>query len=396
MRVLRTAAIILIIWLSVNPLTAQKIGISLFNETPVKSVVVSSFKGYYRIYCDSVYVSDFMPDDVIYISLINKNLAIRNSKNPLGVFSSVWFQAADSNSVIRLNIVSPNAGVRQFNDNLHVSVAFNRILLINEINSDNYIAGVVEAEAGPNADVEFYKAQSILARTYLFGHFYRHETEGFQLCDEVHCQAYHGRSVKNPIIVQATNFTSGLVVVGGDTSFITAVFHANCGGQTESASNTWLSGKPYLQPVKDPFCQNSSSAHWTKTISLDQWKTYLQGHGMKLKPGMSPGLFDFTQINRKLFYKVLKDSVPVKQIRSDFQLKSSFFSLITSEKEVTFKGRGAGHGVGMCQEGAMQMAKIGYKYEDILAYYFKGIRVVKYSEVIKFQASKPVADSSSY
>jgi len=396
MKLIRTATFFQVIWLMVIPVPAQQVGISLFNETPVKSVVVSSLKGVYSIYCDSSYVSELMPSEVIYISLINKNLAVRNSKNPIGVFSTVRFRAVDSNSVIRLNLVSPNTGVRQFNDNLHVSVAFNRILLINEILPDNYIAGVVEAEAGPIAGAEFYKAQSILARTYLYGHFYRHETEGFQLCDGVHCQAYRGRSVKNPVIMQATKSTSGLVVVGADTSFITAVFHANCGGQTESAYNAWLSGKPYLQQVKDPFCQNSSSAHWSRTIPLDQWKTYLKGHGMKIKPGISPGSFDFTQINRKQYYKVSKDSVPLKQIRSDFQLKSAFFSIVTTTDEVTFKGRGFGHGVGMCQEGAMQMAKIGYKYEDILAYYYKGIRIVKYPEVIKFPASNGEKQFSNF
>ena len=383
MRVLRTAILFQMAWFFGNSINGQPIDISLFNEIPVKSVVISSLTGTYKIYCDNRYVSDLLPDDVLYISLIDKNIALRNTKSPMGLFSSVRFQAADSNAVIRLNLVSPNAGVRQFNDNIRISVAFNRLLILNGIYPDNYIAGVVEAESGITADAEFYKAQSILARTYLYGHFYRHETEGFQLCDGVHCQAYHGRSVRNPVIVLATKSTSGLVIVGPDTTFITAVFHANCGGQTESASNAWLNGKPYLQPVKDPFCQNSSSAHWTKVVPLDQWKTYLKGHGLKIKQGISPGMFDFTQINRRLFYKVVNDSIPVKQIRSDFQLKSSFFSVVASDKEITINGRGFGHGVGMCQEGAIQMAKIGYSYSDILGYYYKGIRIVPYSMALK-------------
>jgi stage II sporulation protein D len=396
MKLLRTFLLFQMIWFYGNHLSGQQIGISLFNELPVKGIVVSSLTGNYKVYCDNKFVSDLMPDDVIYITLIDKNIAVRNTKNPVGLFSSVRFQAVDSSAVIRLNLVSPNAGARQFNDNLRVSVAFNRLLIVNDVLTDNYISGVVEAESGITADAEFYKAQSILARTYLYGHFYRHETEGFQLCDGVHCQAYRGRSVKNPIIVQATKSTSGLVVVGPDTSFITAVFHANCGGQTESASNAWLNGKPYLQPVKDPFCQNSSSSHWTKVVPLDQWKAYLKDHGMKLKQGISPGMFDFTQINRRLFYKVGNDSIPVKQIRSDFQLKSSFFSVVASGKEITIKGRGFGHGVGLCQEGAIQMAKIGYSCNDILAYYYKGIRIVPYSQATKLPASSADKQTANF
>ena len=77
-----------------------------------------------------------------------------------------------------------------------------------------------------------------------------------------------------------------------------------------------------------------------------------------------------------------KDSLHTKQIRSDFQLRSAFFSIIATQKEVAIKGRGFGHGVGMCQDGAMQMAKIGYKYADILSYYYKEIRVVSISKVL--------------
>ncbi len=379
---MRITITLLIIWLIIVPIASQQVRISVFNETPVKSVVISSLKGNYEIYCDDNFLQELKPTEVIYISLINNNLAVRNSKELVGVFSSVRFHEVDSNSVIRLNLISPNAIVRQFDGNMKVTVAYNRLLLINEIDCDKYIAGVVEAESGSTADAEFYKAQSILARTYLYGHYYRHETEGFQLCDAVHCQAYNGRSVRNPVIVQATKATSGMVVVGADSSFITAVFHANCGGQTVSASNAWLSERAYLQPVKDPFCQNSSSAHWSKKVSLYEWKTYLKGHGVKIKSGVAAGSFDCSQINRKQFYRVLADSVPTKQIRSDFQLKSTFFSVIATETDVTINGRGFGHGVGLCQEGAIQMAKIGYKCNDILAYYYKDIRVVKYSQVM--------------
>jgi stage II sporulation protein D len=370
-------------WMLMGICSAQSVRISVFNEIPVKSLVLSSLKGGYKVYCDSTIFFELLPSEVVYVSLMHNGLVVRNSKKAVGLFSRLRVEAINADAVLRVNLIDPNSGIRQYNDNLFLSVAYGRILLVNEVNPDNYIAGVVEAEAGPNAGAEFYKAQSILVRTYLYGHFLRHESEGFHLCDEVHCQAYKGRSVKNAEIVDATKATSGLVAVGPDTTFITAVFHANCGGQTETAARAWLGGKTYLQPVKDPFCQNSSSARWTKIIPLEQWKSYLKGHGVKIKPEVSPGVFDFTQLSRKQYYKVLKDSVPVKQIRTDFQLRSSFFSVVASHNEITIKGRGFGHGVGLCQDGAMQMAKAGYKYEDILFFYYKGIRIVKFSEAVK-------------
>lgn len=371
-------------WVLTSSLCAQSVRISLFNEVPIKSLVVSTLKGKYKVVGDGNYSFSMTDRDVFYISLLDNRLIVRDAQKPIGNFTSLKFEAADQGAVFRLNPVTPAGDTRQYNDNLIVSVAFNRISLINEVDPDKYIAGVVEAEAGPNAEPEFYKAQSILARTYLYGHFNRHESEGFQLCDGVHCQAYKGRAYRNPSIAESTKATTGLVVVGPDTAFITAVFHANCGGETESAANAWLNGKSYLVSVKDPYCQNSPSAKWTKTISLEQWKTYLKNHGFKFSKGISPGEFDFMQIKRRGYYVLRKDSLPTKQIRTDFQFRSAFFSVVASKTDITFNGRGFGHGVGMCQDGAMQMAKVGFKYIDILTFYYKGIRIVNLKEVNGF------------
>jgi stage II sporulation protein D len=376
----KKTSIFLLFLVTCFPAYSQLLHISLFNELPVKSIVISSLKGTYHIFGDSALIMDQSQDDAMYISIFNDRLLLRNSKAPIGNFVNIRFEAIDTDAVIRLSPVNPKADARQYNDNLSVSIAFGRILLINEVQPDFYIAGVVDAEAGPNAGTEFYKAQSILVRTYLYTNLNRHQSEGFQLCDGVHCQAYRGRAVRNPIIVEATRATRDCVLVARDSSFINAVFHANCGGETESGANAWLNDKSYLVPVKDPFCANSSSAKWTKLILLDQWKTYLKSHGFKFSADVVPNTFDFSQINRKQYYRIGRDSIPLKQIRTDFQLKSTFFSVAASAKDVTLNGRGFGHGVGLCQDGAMHMAKIGYSCEDILKYYFKGIRIVRYSD----------------
>jgi stage II sporulation protein D len=372
--------IFLVLLIIAIPSNGQILHISLFNELPVKSVVVSTLKGSYKIYVDSVLLMTQSQDDAMYISMFNERVLLRNSKKPIGNFANIRFEAIDSGAVIRVSPVSPKADPRQYNDNLSVSVAYGRILLVNDAQVNNYIAGVVDAEAGPNAKTEFYKAQAILVRTYLHTNLNRHQTEGFQLCDGVHCQAYRGRAIRNPIIVEATRATNGYVVIAQDSTFINAVFHANCGGETESGANAWLSDKTYLVPVKDPYCANSSSARWNKAVQLDQWKNYLKNHGFKFTSEITPTKFDFLQTSRKLYYKIDRDSIPLKQIRTDFQLKSTFFSVVATDKEVTLKGRGFGHGVGLCQDGAMQMAKLGFSCEDILKYYFKGISIFQVKE----------------
>ena len=70
--------------------------------------------------------------------------------------------------------------------------------------------------------------------------------------------------------------------------------------------------------------------------------------------------------------------IPLNELRDEFKLKSTFFSAEIIDENILLKGRGFGHGVGLCQEGAINMAKLGYKHEQILNYYFNGMYLNKY------------------
>jgi stage II sporulation protein D len=96
---------------------------------------------------------------------------------------------------------------------LHIKLKNEQLLFVNDVNFEKYIAGVVEAEGGPNAPLEYFKTQAILCRTYAMKYYNKHLNEGFNLCDEVHCQAYKGRVSKNEDILKAAIETSGLVIV---------------------------------------------------------------------------------------------------------------------------------------------------------------------------------------
>ena len=358
-------------------INAQRITVSICNDISIKSIVVSSLSGNYTIYADDKPAFD-LQQEAIYISLFDGHILLHDSQKALGTFTNVRFECKDTSGILKIKLIDPTTDVRLLDEDLLLSVQYGRILLLNEVMPDNYIAGVVEAEAGSKADPEFYKAQSILARTYLYGHINRHSSEGFNVCDGVHCQAFKGRPTHNPSIRACTKATSGLVLIDKDSAFVTAVFHANCGGETESSENAWLNSKNYLQPLKDPFCVNSPSAHWNKTIPLDQWKLYLKGQGFKFSAGINPSDFNFVQESRKKYYRVMNDSIPLRQLRTYFQLRSTFFSVQADKDAVVLKGRGYGHGVGLCQDGAMQMAKVGYNCEEILNFYYKNILIVKF------------------
>jgi stage II sporulation protein D len=252
--------------------------------------------------------------------------------------------------------------------------------MINRIDEKRYLAGVIEAETGAGRTPEFYKAIAVICRTYLYGHADRHASENFHLCDETHCQAYKGKC-QHAAIPKAVENTDGIVITGmNDTHPISATYHSNCGGETESAKNAWQTNVPYLSPVADPYCTTLTNAQWKKTVSIDDWIGYLMKNGFKPNPQVVTD-FSFRQKTRQPDYKVNDFVLPFKQIRNDWNLRSTFFSISVEDGNVLLNGRGYGHGVGLCQEGAMEMGRRGYKYEEIIRFYYKNVRLVSVSEI---------------
>ncbi|MCC6836921.1 MAG: hypothetical protein IT234_00150, partial [Bacteroidia bacterium] len=135
----------------------------------------------------------------------------------------------------------------------------------------------------------------------------------------------------------------------------------------------------YLKSVKDTFCITQSHAKWQRSIPLEDWRSYLQ---LKHKYPVDDSLLmsnatTFTQPNGRQVYFIDKElRIPLKTIRADFQLKSTYFSVEQKGDMIVFNGKGYGHGVGLCQEGAMKMAKLNYSYKDILKFYYKDVNLV--------------------
>ena len=94
---------------------------------------------------------------------------------------------------------------------------------------------------------------------------------------------------------------------------------------------------------------------------------------------------DYDQGKRRLYYSNPGFSVPLTEIRTDFNLRSTFFSISQKEANIVVRGRGFGHGVGLCQEGAMKMADLGYSYLEILKFYYSGIHLIHLDDLDFFK-----------
>ena len=326
---------------------------------------------------------------VIKATLLNDVIEVKAFENDLGKFKTINLVSTDEEKSIKIKVLNPDRKARFYDDDLLISIIENEGLkLINNTFLDNYIAGVSEAEAGKSAGIEFYKVQSVLARTYALAHLYKHQPEGFNLCDQVHCQAFHGKSTQTPIL-NAVHSTRGEVVVDQDLQLITAAFHSNSGGQTANSEDVWGASTTYLKSVIDTFSLKMPNAYWQKKMPVDEWLNYLKSkHKYPVNNQEAKDVaLHFKQETRKvnLIYDNIK--IPLKNIRTDLKLKSTFFSVELSEdgNSITLNGRGFGHGIGMCQEGAINMTKSGYDYKQVLNFYYQNIHIIHLRELHFFK-----------
>ena len=228
----------------------------------------------------------------------------------------------------------------------------------------------------------------MLARTYALAHLYKHQPEGFNLCDQVHCQAFHGKSTQKQIL-DAVHSTKGEVVVDQDLQLITAAFHSNSGGQTANSEDVWGASTTYLKSVLDTFSLKMPNAYWQKKMPAEEWLSYLKSkHNFPTNKQEAKDLaLHFTQEFRKVNLEYDNIKIPLKTIRNDLKLKSTFFSVELSEdgNTITLNGRGFGHGIGRCQEGAINMTKSGFDYKQVLNFYYQRIHIIHLRELHFFK-----------
>ncbi|PBQ30385.1 hypothetical protein CNR22_00940 [Sphingobacteriaceae bacterium] len=356
---------------------AESIQIRVFAHLKVTELHTIINLGTYQLLGDGLMIADCRPLMDFKLSVNGDSIEVRKNDILMGVFKYIKF-VSDNDSELKLKLTSPDRKVRTYQDDLSFSVSEGAMKIINQIVLDNYIAGVTEAEAGSRSAMEFYKVQAILARTFALAHVNKHALEGFSLCDQVHCQAYYGKP-RDQNIYKAMAGTRGKVVVDENLNLIVAAFHSNSGGQTANSEDVWGSRTTYLRSIVDTFSTKMPNARWERRMLKEDWLSYLKlKHNFPIEnEEEKDAALHFTQETRKIFLECNNSKVPLKNVRLDLQLKSTFFSISEINKDtILFRGRGYGHGLGMCQEGAMRMVKLGYSYTDVLNFYYQDIQLI--------------------
>lgn len=352
--------------------------LSILNEQTLSAVVISPDKGNYAVIADGRDIGYLNENDVLYISMFGEYLMASHRSGSHGIFSSVSLRATGHEGGFSVRPVQPSLDKAYYHGDLDIRVEYERMSLINLIDEKLYIAGVIEAESGTKAPLMYYRAHAIICRTYLYGNINRHAGEGFHVCDQVHCQAYKGRLTGSKEIMEAVVSTEGLVIISADSALITAAFHSNCGGETANSEDVWLIHRPYLRSVNDPYCGEGPNSAWQTTIDTGDWERYLKGLGRgSSSSGDGGSACTIRQQKRMVDYVFNGLPVPFRKIRSDWNFRSAWFDIepLDSGSRLLITGRGYGHGAGLCQEGAMEMAARGYNFVEILQFYYTDIEV---------------------
>lgn len=385
-------------------LFSQLMRIGIFSRDKINRVNVSYSESSYSIYADSTYIGEINKNDFVEIQQVESNrLKLYFGVMEVGVFSKVKLIQNFTFGNMTLTIKNSDVKPRKYNGDFLFEVGKNGIRIINQIHLEDYIAAVVESEGGVGHHLEYYKAQAVMSRTYAIKSKNRHAKEGFDLCDQVHCQAYHYKwRFSNPILL-AVKATQNEVLIDDEKRLVEGFFHANCGGQTSEPDLIWNEPISYLQSFKDTFCIYTKQAKWEKRIEKSKWVDYFQK-----KYFVSPQdtffmrrQFNFKQDNRLAFFIDPKYGIPLRDIREAFQLKSTLFSCTEDGEYVKLTGKGYGHGVGLCQEGAMKMAKSSFTYQQILKYYFEGTTIINLKSMVDvsikdFKTQEPITFESYF
>jgi stage II sporulation protein D len=366
---------ILIIFLlaGITTLLPAQVKIRLFANQFPESAIFSVVNGSYEINLYNGKIFSAYKDEPVMIIKFENKLVVKKRNEESVVCDSLIFTGKSGNDSfsIRLNVSLP---VKQFyNGDLQCFPDFGTLLFINISDIEKYITGVVLAEGGSGHNIEFFKAQAIIARTYMYKHFDKHLSDKYNVCDNTHCQAFNGLS-GDSVLNKAVYETRDLVILDNDGTLITAAFHSNCGGETSTSDEVWISGHNYLKAVTDPYCTTSRSATWRKSISKEEWISALTKSSYK-EGTTDLSVFNFEQKSRLTNYRSGSFSVPLRTLRENMNLRSTFFSVEVNGDSVILNGRGYGHGVGLCQEGAMTMALKGFRYKDIINFYYSGVTI---------------------
>lgn len=255
------------------------------------------------------------------------------------------------------------------------------LIVINELPLEDYLRGVVASEMSEDAPLEALKAQAVAARTYALFHMSENHSQSFDINLPEKSQAYRGVDGEHLRSDQAVQETEGVILEYHGKIF-QSFFHSRCGGYTLGTNEVWPTVKDAPQGKQCRPCMESGEKGWKYWIKNSELCHKLAACGYRIPKEFPVILNRNIETQRIESFQLANQYIPAVQLRNILgpdHLKSTIFSVKLGRFSMRFYGKGWGHGVGLCQYGAIGLAKQGVSYERILSYYYPKSDIVKYS-----------------
>ncbi len=255
------------------------------------------------------------------------------------------------------------------------------LLVINEVDLEEYLYGVMKHEISPAWPIEAVKTQAVAARSFALNKKLKNIGKPYDLCATITSQVYGGLSGEDPRSNKAIDETRGEILIYQGKP-IAAYYHATCGGETEDVEDVWGGRLPYLESVRCKYCKDSPHYEWEEKLSLLEISNALSHKGISEIESIEVYKRGGTGRVVKLvvedeFGKHIISGNHFRMALGPNLIRSTLFKMKKKRGRVEFKGKGWGHGVGMCQWGARGMAEKGYNYREILKHYYFNVKIKK-------------------
>ena len=366
-----------------------------------------------------------------------RNLTFRPTENEEGTEPSFTLH----NVTIGIQFHWERQESQTFQGTLRLVVHEDKIVAINVLSVEDYLASVISSEMNADCPMEFMKAAAVISRSWLLAQIQKRKSLGekhqaffaftktdkeivrwhdredhtiFDVCADDHCQRYQGITrATNAQAKEAVSSTRGEVLMY-EGEICDARFSKCCGGRTEEFQYAWENiHKPYLQSIEDPYCKTYDqkllarvlNAYDQETADFYNWEVCIKqeeiikllkdrysidfGKVLELAPierGPGGHLSKLKIVGTEHTMTIGKE-LEIRRALSETHLLSSAFDAVPYYEDgeeapagFTLNGKGWGHGVGMCQIGAAVMGQQGHPYQDILKFYYRGADIVRASK----------------
>jgi stage II sporulation protein D len=295
---------------------------------------------------------------------------------------------------------------KRYRGDLIINAGDSGMLVVNRLPMDSYLRGVVPLEIGnrTSAEIAAVESQAVAARTYAYKHL--NTVRAFDMYSTVQDQVYGGLDAEKPLSDSAIASTQDVVVLYGGQP-ISTPYHSTCGGSTAGVTEVWYDqpDEPYLRPVSDKipgtdhyYCDPSPRFSWTQSYDAAGLRAVMEKYLASYTNAPKTNLGRITDVKEQgrtpsgrlaaLTVQTGSGSYTLRGNDIRFVLRDPKGTILNSTmvsvnastsggevSSLTLSGRGYGHGIGMCQWGAIGRARAGQNYRTILETYYPGTTI---------------------